>query len=196
MIFSAFFSTIIANEQYEYHNEIESQLVSHCLKLQQKVESGGKGWISNKTYNTSDGQYEIYYDNEFDKLSQWINGRIYAYCDETGISRTNLQNSGSWFNIYQRGDYQEKHVHPTSTISSIYILTAPKNSAKIYFSSPLNEMYHVNYNRQQQNSVPQIWCDSIPGTLIIFPSYLPHGVDSHDSDTIRISLSYNFRQVQ
>jgi uncharacterized protein (TIGR02466 family) len=196
MIFNSFFSTIIANERFEQHSKIESRLVSHCLKLRSEVDSGGTGWISNKTYNTSDGKHEICNDREFSELTDWINDRIYAYCDETGVDSSNLKNSGSWFNIYQKGDYQEKHVHPNSVISSIYILTAPENSAKIYFSTPLNEMFYIKYKQQHQQLVQQISCESVPGTLLIFPSYLPHSVERHDLEDIRISLSYNYKQIQ
>lgn len=194
MMFNAFFSTIIANDRYEQHAEIETQLVAHCLYTQSQVKPGGQGWISNKTYNTSDGQHEIYRDKEFANLNQWVTQRIHAYCTETGIDTADLQNSGSWFNVYGRGDYQEKHVHPNSIISAIYILTASPDSAKIHFTTPLNDMFYVKRTSQQQQLVQQISCESVPGTLIVFPSYLPHSVERHDTDSVRISLSYNFKQ--
>lgn len=194
MKFDAFFSTIIANDKFDQHTSIENMLVQHCTDLQSTVASGGQGWISNKTYNTSDGQYEIYKDSEFDSLNQWVTDQVYAYCDGVGIDRTQLQSSGSWFNIYRRGDYQEKHVHPNSVISAIYILTATPDAAKIYFSTPLNDMFYVKHSQQHQQLVQQISCESVPGTLIVFPSYLPHSVERHDSDNVRISLSYNFKQ--
>jgi len=195
MMFNAFFSTVIANDRYEQHAEIETQLVNHCLHTQSQIKSGGQGWISNKTYNTSDGQHEIYRDKKFAELNQWVTERIYAYCTETGIDAADLKNSGSWFNVYRRGDYQEKHVHPNSIISAIYILTASKDSAKIHFTTPLNDMFYVKRTSQQQQSAQQIKCESVPGTLIVFPSYLPHSVERHDSDSLRISLSYNFKQT-
>jgi uncharacterized protein (TIGR02466 family) len=195
MNYDAFFSTIIASKKYDKHEEIELKLKEHCLDLKSRISAGGKGWISNKTYNTSDGQYEIYKDKEFEQLTKWIEKQIYDYCDETGIDNSNLENSGSWFNIYYQGDYQEKHVHPNSIISAIYILCASVESAKIYFSTPLNEMFYVKYQQQKQQLVQQISCQSIPGTLIVFPSYLPHSVERHDSTELRISLSYNYKQV-
>jgi uncharacterized protein (TIGR02466 family) len=195
MNFNAFFSSIIANDIFEQHEKIETHLVSHCLQTQMKVKSGGQGWISNKTYNTSDGRHEIYKDTEFANLNQWVTDRIHAYCTETGIDTDNLQNSGSWFNIYGRGDYQEKHVHPNSIISAIYILAASPGSAKIHFTTPLNEMFYVKHKQKHQQLVQQISCESKSGTLIVFPSYLPHSVERHELDDLRISLSYNFKQT-
>jgi uncharacterized protein (TIGR02466 family) len=195
MKFDAFFSTIIANDNFKQHLDIESELISHCLYVKTHIQSGGKGWISNKTYNTSDGKYEIYSDKKFTRLNEWVTEKINAYCIETGIDNTQLQNSGSWFNIYRQNDYQEKHVHPNSIISAIYILKAPLNSSKIHFITPLNEMFYVKYKQQHQQLVQKISCESIPGTLIVFPSYLPHSVERHESDDLRISLSYNFKQT-
>lgn len=141
MKFNTFFPTIIADTNYEKHNDIESSLVTHCTKLKQTVKSGGKGWVSKNTYNTSDGNYEIYDDAEFKQLNEWVFQNIINYCQELAIDCSNLKNSGSWFNIYERYDYQEPHTHPNSIISAIYILSAPANSAKIVFTTPINPMY-------------------------------------------------------
>ena len=195
MKFDAFFSTIIANATFDQHQTIEPALFEYCTKLQPTVPSGGQNWISNKTYNTSDGRHEIFNDSTFHDLNQWVVEQVNDYCYNLGIDTDSLQNNGSWFNIYQKYDYQEKHVHPTSIVSAIYILTAANDAAKIHFSTPLSEMFHVKRSQQHQQLLQQIACESVPGTLIVFPSYLPHSVERHESDAPRISLSYNFKQT-
>ena len=99
------------------------------------------------------------------------------------------------FNIYNKYDFQEIHVHPTSSLSAIYILTCSKNGARIFFNSPINNMYYIKKTMNTEDTVSQIICNSIPGTLLIFPSYLPHAVERHDCDELRISLSYNYKNV-
>lgn len=196
MIFDAFFSTTIANAKFEKHSDIQSDLVEHCHAVKTTVKSGGEGWISNKTYNTSNGRYDLLKDSKFLPLNNWVMDMVNQYCINLGIDHSLLTSTGSWFNIYQKYDYQEKHVHPNSIISCIYILAASEQSAKVYFTTPLNDMFHVKYTgTQQQQTTQQICCESIPGTLIIFPSYLPHSVERHDTDDLRISLSYNFKQI-
>lgn len=193
MDINTFFPTMIGSATYHRHDEIEQALVDHCINIQHRVSSGGSGWMSNKTYNTSDGKYDILRDPIFSSLNSWIEYQVKQYCAKLDID-DNLIPNGAWFNIYNRNDYQEMHVHPTSVLSAIYILVCPDDGAKIFFHSPVNNMYIIKRIKQSQQTVDQITCKSVPGTLIIFPSYLKHAVERHDSDHKRISLSYNFRQ--
>jgi len=195
MDLNSFFPTVLGSVTNPDHNSLVEHLLPHCLNIKQKVKSGGQGWLSNKTYNTSDGNYEIFLDDKFKTLNNWVRQQVEIYCQKLGIFVDNLSNNGSWFNIYYRNDFQETHVHPTSVISAIYILTCNNDGARIFFNSPLNNMYNVKKKVDKQEMVDQIICSSVPGTLIIFPSYLPHAVERHESDAIRISLSYNFKQL-
>jgi uncharacterized protein (TIGR02466 family) len=194
MDINAFFPTLIGSTTNNNHDTIEEELINHCLEISSKSDSGGSGWVSNKTYNTSDGKHEIFKDLKFSSLNNWVENCINEYCTQTKIDSSILSRNGSWFNIYRRSDYQEHHVHPTSVISAIYTLKCPEDGARIFFKSPINDMYYVKHTTETQQTVRQITCKSIPGTLIIFPSFLTHAVERHDSDEIRISLSYNFKQ--
>lgn len=194
MDLNSFFPTVLGSVTNPDHDLLVENLITHCLSLQQQIKAGGQGWLSNKTYNTSDGKYDIFLDDQFKSLNNWVKEQIEIYCNQLGIIIDNLSNNGSWFNIYNRNDFQEIHVHPTSVVSAIYILSCERDGARIFFNSPLNNMYHVKKKVNRQEMVDQIICSSIPGTLIIFPSYLPHAVERHESNSIRVSLSYNFKQ--
>lgn len=195
MDLNSFFPTILGSAMNPNHDLHYENLLSHCINLKQNVKPGGQGWLSNKTYNTSNGQYDLFSDSKFDDLNMWVTNQVTHYCDQLGITSNCLANNGSWFNIYYRNDFQETHVHPTSVISAIYILTCGSDGARVFFNSPLSNMYHVKKKVEKQEMVDQIICKSNPGTLIIFPSYLPHAVERHESDKIRISLSYNYKQT-
>jgi uncharacterized protein (TIGR02466 family) len=84
-------------------------------------------------------------------------------------------------------------VHPNSSISAIYILTCPEDGARIFFYSPINNMYYVKKQVNKQEMIDHIICTSLPGTLLIFPSYLTHAVENHNSDKLRLSFSYNYK---
>lgn len=193
MEFNSFFPTIVGNARYHDHDVIASSLIEHCIKVKETVSSGGQGWVSNKTYNTSNGKHDIIGDNAFQTLNVWVRQQIEIYCNNLNIDITNLQDNGSWFNIYTRYDFQETHVHPTSAISAIYILACSDDGARIFLNSPISNMYHIKKTVEKQEMVDQVICKSIPGTLVIFPSYLPHAVERHESDNLRISLSYNYK---
>ena len=42
------------------------------------------------------------------------------------------------------------------------------------------------------NDLPKIPVKPVEKLLIVFPSWLPHSVDSNDTDEARISLSFNY----
>lgn len=194
MDINSFFPTLIGSVNNPDHYVIQDDLVSHCIDLRSKIKSGGQGWLSNKTYNTSDGKYEIVHDEKFTKLNNWVVKQVHEYCNRLDINTDCLSNNGSWFNIYDKYDFQENHVHPSSVISAIYILTCSQDGARVFFSTPISNMYFIKKVVKRQEMVDQINCPSIPGNLLIFPSYLLHAVERHESDHIRISLSYNFKQ--
>lgn len=194
MDLNLFFPTILGSLINPLHDKIQDKLIKHCLEIKKNIKPGGNGWLSNKTYNTSDGKYDLTTDSEFEEINKWVNNNVHEYCKQLQIHTETLSDNGSWFNIYEQNDFQEIHVHPTSVISAIYILTCSENGARIFFNSPVNNMYYVKKTVKKQEMADQIICNSTPGTLIIFPSYLPHAVERHETDTLRISFSYNYKQ--
>lgn len=175
------------------HNQIESELIEHCKQLKQTVQSGGKDWLSKDTYNTSDGQHDCFTDKKFAVLNQWVIEQVNEYAELLKI-KTPLLPHCSWFNIYEKNDYQEFHVHPGLTISAIYMLAGDSNSAKVYFKSPKNEMYHIEYNEMTSNTFGTINYNVDPGKLLIFTSDTSHSVERHNNTNDRITISYNFIQ--
>jgi len=193
MDLNAFFPTIVGSIRNPDHNLLEQDLTNHCLTLRKNVISGGDGWLSNKTFNTSDGRYDLHADTKFKKINSWVESQFKEYCNLLDIETDIWQNTGAWLNIYEKYDFQENHVHPTSTLSGIYLLCNSLGGARIFLNSPINNMYYNRKKTKRQEMADKIIVNPKPGTLIIFPSYLNHAVERHDIDDIRISLSYNFR---
>jgi uncharacterized protein (TIGR02466 family) len=100
----------------------------------------------------------------------------------------------SWFNIYDQNDYQEFHVHPGLTISAIYMLAGDEDSAKVYFKSPKNEMFHIEYEELSSNTFGTINYNVDAGKLLLFTSDTSHSVERHNNSKDRITVSYNFIQ--
>jgi uncharacterized protein (TIGR02466 family) len=194
MDLNLFFPTIIGSIKNPNHDKIEENLINHCLSIKNFSPSGGKGWLSNKTYNTSDGKYDLNSDPLFSSINNWVKSQVYTYCNALNIITDTIIENGSWLNIYTKNDFQETHVHPTSVISAIYILSCDNLGAKLFFNSPINNMYYIKKKIEKQEMSDQVICLPVPGTLFIFPSYLPHAVERHETESLRISLSYNYRQ--
>ena len=175
------------------HNEIQDELVEHCKTLKQSVSSGGQDWLSKNTYNTSDGKHDCFEDEKFSMLNQWVSQQVYEYADMLKIKKPLLPHC-SWFNIYDQNDYQEFHVHPGLTISAIYMLAGDEDSAKVYFKSPKNEMFHIEYEELSSNTFGTINYNVDAGKLLLFTSDTSHSVERHNNSKDRITVSYNFIQ--
>lgn len=194
MIFENHFPTIIAHEYNNNHTDIETHLISCCVAIKENYKSGGEGWISKDTYNTSNGVYNIINDKNFKSLNNWVFKSVDQYAKDTFISG-NLETTGAWFNIYAKHDYQEFHKHPFNSLSAIYILSAPKNSSKIFFKNPADDIFQIIRTEHTMETCQTVYYNSEPGKLIIFPSNISHAVEQHLNDKVRITLSYNFNQV-
>jgi len=87
------------------------------------------------------------------------------------------------------------HCHPNAFLSGVYYISAPENCGDIYFQDPRHAALmgacpvaeHVPW------TVRQISYRPAPGGMLIFPSWLYHGVEPNLSDAPRVSLSFNFR---
>ena len=74
---------------------------------------------------------------------------------------------------YSKGDYTVFHNHFPSVLSFIYYVKADKDSAPLVFTD-------IDYELHPKEN-----------DLIIFPSYLKHGVPTQMKDANRMSISGN-----
>ena len=78
-----------------------------------------------------------------------------------------------WGASYSKGDYTVFHDHFPSVLSFIYYVKADEDSAPLVFTD-------IDYELHPKEN-----------DLIIFPSYLKHGVPTQMTDTNRICISGN-----
>jgi hypothetical protein len=79
-----------------------------------------------------------------------------------------------WGSIYKRGDYSEPHAHVPALYSWVYYVKVDENSAPLHFPNK-----------------PGVYYKPTAGTGIIFPGWLLHQVQQHDSDEERIIVVGN-----
>ncbi len=85
------------------------------------------------------------------------------------------------------------HNHPNSILSGVYYLKAPENCGGIYFTDPrpAAQMLVPPVTEFNLFTFPKVSYKPREGTMILFPSWLLHGVDMNMSEEIRICLSFN-----
>jgi len=101
--------------------------------------------------------------------------------------------TASWMTSYTAGDYAQQHCHGVADISGVYYVKAVKDDAKFYFSSPnriLKSSYIFNHILDRK------YIEPTTGTIVLFPGWLEHGVETQVSDQERVSVSFNLEFIR
>ena len=136
------------------------------------------------------------FNGKLKKLKQFCEQQIKIYVKEIINPKEELDFyiTQSWLNITKPGEYHHEHSHQNSIISGVFYVSTEEDD-KISFSDPnmkLKELLKFElkeYNLFNSNA----WnFSSVSNELLLFPSWLNHGVKSNKKATTdRISISFN-----
>jgi len=121
-----------------------------------------------------------------------------AWFDEMGISDTysrKLENF--WININSPGRFNKPHLHPNSVFTGVYYVKAGKNCGNIVFHNSSDREFALQtyIDKPNQFSMTNVNYEPAVGKVLVFPSWLQHSVDSNMSNTDRISISFQFGEL-
>ena len=123
------------------------------------------------------------------------------FLNELGMNvRLPLQFEGIWKNTYRKGGFQETHEHPDVDLSGCFFLEEDSHpdTGKFYFynrhSSELNSVWRELMDNSPDFNGTDIWFPEYNvGDIILFPSYMLHGVTSHRLKNPRTTVSFNVK---
>lgn len=127
---------------------------------------------------------------EFAALKQSIRAACASALGEMGEGDSEffLQ---SWVNLHDRGGFNFLHLHEGSLLSGSFYISVPPGSGQFVFRDPRPGVIHGSV----KGSVPNGHCDihltPSPGLLVLFPCWMEHYVEPHDSDEPRIAIGFN-----
>jgi uncharacterized protein (TIGR02466 family) len=102
--------------------------------------------------------------------------------------------TSAWLNINDsRQCMNGEHVHG-EVFSGVFYLQAPDESGKLVLQNPaINRMWKGCALTAQKNQFTgeSIRIEPVEGNILLFPSYLPHSVETNNHDEERISISFN-----
>jgi uncharacterized protein (TIGR02466 family) len=102
----------------------------------------------------------------------------------------------AWANINRPGDFNKVHTHPGSTWSGVYYVdpgcsNPDAESTPLHLSDPCPSRTNIFF---PELSTSNVVIKPESGLMILFPSYVPHGVLPHRGDRERISIAFNVRK--
>lgn len=98
-----------------------------------------------------------------------------------------------WSNVLETGGSQFMHTHANSFISGVVYITKPHPSTNTVFRKPTGGgefLFKNDVPLGHFSSDSWIVPDVEPGDLVLFPSYLLHGVPPNEGDR-RITVAFN-----
>jgi uncharacterized protein (TIGR02466 family) len=124
------------------------------------------------------------FKNEVDK-------HIKKYAESINVAKNidNYEIAQSWLTLTKPGQYAHRHSHGYSDISGVYYIQTIGNDGDFWIENPLSQLFETSYfyshTPEKMYIKPQV------GRLMLFPSWLKHGVNTNTTDAERISFSFN-----
>ena len=97
----------------------------------------------------------------------------------------------SWINIHDRGGFNFQHMHEGSLLSGVFYLQVPPGSGSLVLRDPRPGVVGSWLKGNEPNAYSDIHLHPETGLLVLFPHWLEHYVEPHDSDVPRVAISFN-----
>ena len=140
-------------------------------------------------------------DDEFGKLARSIKDFGNKAFDSFESCVTTLEFANIWININNKGGYNEVHTHPGSLMSGAFYVKVPeegdcgsitfhKNAMEGYVTHSLGLAEDLSKAEAPHTHATMSYPPK-EGRLVLFPSWISHGVRENETEEDRISISFN-----
>ena len=101
-----------------------------------------------------------------------------------------------WVNVMNKGAIHAPHIHPHSVISGTYYVAVPPASGVLRFEDPRLPLMMAAPARKEKARLQNRLFVNVapkPGMLLLWESWLRHGVETNRAAGRRVSVSFNYR---
>jgi uncharacterized protein (TIGR02466 family) len=120
---------------------------------------------------------------------------LFARDAQFELGRKKLALDSLWLNVMEKGAVHAAHIHPHAVVSGTYYVTVPDKAGAIRFEDPRLAMLMAAPPRKEKASPANRSFVTIapkPGMLLLWESWLRHGVELNRAKGQRISVSFNY----
>lgn len=100
----------------------------------------------------------------------------------------------AWANMHTRGGFNVAHFHGGALLCGAFYLAAPEGSGALKFHDPRIGAAVSLFTNDAPNNGKTITFKPREGSLIVFPNWLMHSVEAHESDETRVCIAMNAMQ--
>ncbi len=184
----AMFPTLVWKVQLarDLHTSIDEKIltaIESMLREAPKLEPG-RGWQSGPDLHTLE---------EFKDLVACVVKVAKGALRFWRIGDNAIELTGCWANVLAQGAAHRLHNHPNNFLSGVYYVRTGPGADTINFHDPRNQTGIIRppVVELTAENTDQVVVSVENGTLLLFPAYLQHSVDAHNSEKERVSVSFN-----
>lgn len=168
------------------------------LDAQGRARSEKIGYLGYTSYGTV--KELSTYAPVFEALKAFLDQHVLAYANmlQMDLAGKTLKIQDSWINVLEPKGGHANHFHALSVISGTYYVSAPEGSSPITFEDPRSGLMMHSPPRIAAAALErqaQVRVQPLPGTLILWESWLRHEVPVNLASEPRISISFNYDVV-
>ena len=195
------FQTLFPTRFYSAKVTPPRGLAETCLSIAAD-DKAGQRWAKSHGY----GGYTSYASlndlllraSIFADLEKAIAKHVAAFArkSEFDLGSRKLKLDSLWINVMDKGAIHAPHIHPHSVISGTYYVTVPPGGGAIRFEDPRLPMLMAAPPKKQKAKLENRSFVDVapkPGQLLLWESWLRHGVEPNRAKGKRISVSFNYR---
>jgi uncharacterized protein (TIGR02466 family) len=170
----------------ELRDAIEAKVLATLDQLRRNMPSlnPGDGWQSEQTLHQRD---------EFRELISCVGNATKSILRFLRIGQEAFEITGCWATVLANGAIHKTHSHPNNFLSGVYYVRIHPGADTINFHDPRRQTHVIRppVVELTAENTDQVVVRVTNGTLLMFPSYLEHSVDTNKSAEERISISFN-----
>jgi uncharacterized protein (TIGR02466 family) len=186
-----FYQPMWAEEMVVVSDNQLTQAEKFCLG--ESHSSKGRVYSNNGGWQSEDYSYKDLVNTPLQTVLDSILEKLNECMTELGSSSP-IEFETIWININKKNNSNFIHTH-SGVLSGSFYVTVPDQSATIFFTREydMEQWFYGSIGSQHNTeaSSARIHIGPIDKLLVVFPSWMPHGVNPNPSDKDRISISFN-----
>jgi uncharacterized protein (TIGR02466 family) len=198
----AFFPTLIYSAALRRRGaaQFNQRLLHECRQLRLD-DAAGRNWSRSNypggytSYGSQHRLYEI--SPTFASLRKLLQPHLAAFARslEWDLRGRKLVMTDCWVNIMPHSAAHSMHLHPLAFLSGTYYVATPPGCPGLKFEDPRLDRFMAAPPRlpgARKANQAHVTYPAEAGRLILFESWLRHGVAQNRIDAERISISFNY----
>ena len=167
-------------------NLIKEECYKEQLNSKGTIKSNINGWQSESIFIDQKRPY-------ISNLLTEIKSIIPEISKDFGINK-DIELANAWININPKNSSNQFHIHPHSVLSGVYYVSANEHNGDLIFYNDVKTdmINHTFLNVNTRNTYSSVNYKPTINRIILFPSWILHGVGINNSSEDRISIAFNF----